>query len=354
MDRFSLDFQYGLSKGAGAGIVTLSGTPLEVGMGIGDIYKTRLHESVKKAAAALPKTFPKRLVDPTLHEAWKNTVECFPVVAEEIAGVSTASGVSLPDLMLILHEEFSDAHKCTDVVATGKATKAGSTLMGHNNDQDRDEGTPFPIRLAVEGQPEVLAFTYPGGVAYMAGANSAGIVLSGNTLTSWDVQWGGIPRLILVRAALQARSIDAALRILLHPKRASSYNNVIADTTGRVVDAEATGRKKAVVEPDGVYSHTNHFIIPDLYPYEGKKDDIKSTQHRLIRSRQLLEAGYGKHTVETFKTILRDHENKGIESICRHDRESVTGFSAVFEPQRQVIWYCQGNPCKGTYVPLEY
>ncbi len=115
------------------------------------------------------------------------------------------------------------------------ARRAAGGLQAEGLDDDvvGVEGQVRPVILdGAEGQQH-------GRLAYSAGFNAAGISLTGNEVTSNDVR-PGVPRLLTVRAILAARRLEEALDACLHPRRASSYNNVVADAHGEVYSMEGS------------------------------------------------------------------------------------------------------------------
>ena len=71
------------------------------------------------------------------------------------------------------------------------------------------------------------------------GWNGAGLSLTGNELAPNDERVG-VPRLLMVREQLTARTLDEAVAMALRPDRASSYNTVFAHRDGRVVNVEGS------------------------------------------------------------------------------------------------------------------
>ena len=244
---------------------------------------------------------------------------------------------------------------CTDIAARRTATLDGSTLLGHNNDQIIGSGTPHVFRLCSKGNPEILLFTVDGSV--LAGANETGLVLSGNTITSWDFQTG-IPRGLLQRTILDQTTLEAAVHVCLDENRASEHNVILATPGGEILDIEATANHSSPGTPkEDLLSHTNHFQTRKMKPFSADPPS-ESSRLREIRAWQLLRAGQGKHTVGTFQQILSDHEGSSVtgRSICRHPGSDgvVTSCSVIFEVEKHVAWYCPWQPCQRPYSAISY
>jgi len=97
------------------------------------------------------------------------------------------------------------------------------------------------LKVQAGDEPQFLGIS-PGGLAYSAGFNAAGIGLTGNEVEANDVRVG-VPRLLVVRAILAARRLEEALDACLLPQRASSYNNVVGDAHGEVYSMETMPRR---------------------------------------------------------------------------------------------------------------
>lgn len=284
------------------------------------------------------------------------TQQVIPQVFTELQGIAAGAGVSLPDLMLSLYEDIWDKEDfetgCTDIAATRQGTITGQAIIGHNNDGAPDSPPPYIIRIVPDDGPTMTGVTL-GGVGFSVGCNEYGLVVSGNQLSARDVK-PGIPRIILTRAAMDQPTLHAALNVLLHPMRASSYNNVLGDTSGRVVSVEGSGKRAKVIAPtaQGILTHTNHYQHPEMVPLDGK-GDMRSTTLREQQACTLMSERAGTHTVQTFQQVLRDHHGYPA-SICRHSHDATTGFSAVWEVEQRVFWYAEGHPCQAEYLPVKW
>lgn len=333
-------------------VYKFSGTYYNIGYQLGLEGRQAVHHRV----AALYQEPPNRSPDEItrfITTGWRCLRETYPQVAEECRGIARGAAVSLYDLMLLLTEELYDQEDlgCTDIAALGSATVDGRALMGHNNDEPGKETEILHLRPT--SGPAATVFTL-GMVRVSAGANSSGLVLGGNMLLANDVR-PGIPRLLLVRAMLDCPSIERAQQVTLDPRRASNYNNVLGDHTGRILDIEGSGTDARFILPqDGVLSHSNHYLHPEMQQHENRKD-WPSTLIREQRACSLVRK-LKPHSVASFQRILRDHQGYP-GSICRHElgeSGNSTVFSTIFEIEKGVVWYCQGPPCQTEYEPLRY
>lgn len=327
---------------------TIRGSRYEVGFQLGTLFQ----EVTRKACREAQRNPPPIQDVPTILDRSRLLIrKILPHMAEEIRGIADGAGVSEQELLLFLFEELWDSEEsesgCTDIAAVGRATANGRLLVGHNNDEAPSTAKPHLLRLIPEGGPEITTVSL-GGIGPSVGCNDYGLVLTGNALYAKDVKVG-IPRIVLVRAALEEPTMLRAAKLLLHPERASSYNNVLADQGGQVVSMEGSGSAARILKPtdSGILSHSNHYLHPEMKHLDSK-EDRHSTVLREQRSCHLMEQFAGKHTLRTFARVLRDHKGYP-DGICRHGSDAVTGFSIIFEPERRRFWYAEGRPCQNRY-----
>jgi isopenicillin-N N-acyltransferase-like protein len=261
------------------------------------------------------------------------TLEHLPWVVEELDAAAEAAEVDPLALFAASVEELEPEtpRGCTDVVV--------GRLVAHNNDLDAaDEQDVVAIEWRVEGEPAI--FTLGIGPWISVGWNEAGLSVTGNELDPNDERVG-IPRLLQVRDVLTRTTLDAAVEVVLHPARASSYNWVLASPEGAVnVEGSATA---AEVRPlEDVLVHTNHYEEPPMQRYARKRDHAGS-RARYARAHELAAAGAAP------LEILRDHANAP-SSICRHGGAdgTKTVFWCLADVEARRVEYGRGNPCSST------
>ena len=336
-------------------LLTFTGDRFEVGVQMGRTFREHVVAGCLDARQN-PPPLSKTECQEHLVVAMHLTQRVIPHIWEELRGIAAGARVPLSDLVLSLYEDLWDSEDfetgCTDIAASRAATAEGRLLMGHNNDEGCESPTPYLLRLAPTGGPVITGVAL-GGVGFSVGVNEHGLVLMGNQVSAKDVK-PGIPRIFLVRAALEQPNLTAALGLLLHPLRSSSYNNVVGDESGQVVSVEGSGTKASTLTPtkDGILTHTNHYLHPAMQAIEGK-GDMRSTTLREQRSCQMMTERAGQHTVATFQKVLRDHQGYP-NSICRHSEDTITGFSVICEAEKRVFWFGKGFPCQATYIPVRY
>ncbi len=282
------------------------------------------------------------------------TAEAMPWAVEEVEGAAEAAGIHGLDLFACCVEEIwyeprkpAHAKACSDLVATAPKTANGHALVAHNNDMSRRyQEELVAIERTVPGDPTIL--TIGDGIWISVGWNSAGLSLTGNELSPNDERIG-IPREIQVRAMLREPTLDMMIGTAIRHDRASSYNNVLVASDGRVMNVEGSATDVEMTEPaGGMLVHTNHYVCDSMLRYEGDPEYAELSAIRYRRARELLaaapEAGVDESMLRGF---LSDHENAP-DSICRHEaegRDSVTCFWCVADVTEGRITFGRGNPC---------
>jgi len=248
-------------------IVEARGTHHEVGKQIGQACKSGIQKTLTGLRDDLPAgiTFEQMLQKSKLYLEYSKQV--YPQYVEELEGIAEGAAVPFEEVFLSMCEELWEVaawRGCTDMAARGRATKDGSTLVAHTNDLlPTAEEHLVILKVQAGDEPEFLGIS-SGGIGISAGFNAAGISLTGNQLDNNDIR-PGVPRLLIVRATLASRYLTEAMDHCLHPKRASSYNNVLADTSGEVYSMEgsATDCEPIYIEED-ILAHANHYVSPAM------------------------------------------------------------------------------------------
>jgi isopenicillin-N N-acyltransferase like protein len=322
-------------------LVRVAGTHREVGFQVG----AATAEVVRRHAAAMDAG---RLAQAVAYR--DVTAAELPWLVEELDGVAEGAdadplAVFAASIEEISVEEPAPASRCSDLVAAPPATPDGHVWAAHNNDLGPEsEDELVALEWRVPGDP--VSFTIGIGPWISVGFNSAGLALTGNELSPNDDRVG-IPRLLLVRDILRRRTLEEAVEAALHPRRASSYNNLLSHRDGGVVSVEGSATAAELLRPgaDGTLAHTNHYTSPRMAAYERDPDDIEGscTRHRTARS--WLEQGPA--TPELLRAALSDHEGAP-DSLCRHvehGARSKTVFWCLADVTEGTVRYGRGNPC---------
>lgn len=352
-------------------VLRVSGGYRDAGRQIGEACAAPMRRAVDLSNAGLPRGG--RTVDELLADADRCRVitrECFPWLVEELDGVAEGAGVDADLLFAASIEELWEERpsqpgvtegqtqgRCTDVLAAPGATDTGHLLVAHNNDLSAgSEGDVIAIERDIPGDPVIFSLGI--GPWISVGWNSAGLSLTGNEVSPNDER-NGIPRLLLVRAQLKARSFAEAVAVSLHDQRASAYNTVLASAGGEAVDIEAsaTDHEAWRAGDRGVIVHTNHYVSEHMVGYEADPSYAVRSGLRLGRARELL-AGIGPGPIgrDALLAILSDHQN-GDDAICRHPADPAgtkTVFWCLADVTQGAISYGLGNPCRSRTQTYEF
>jgi isopenicillin-N N-acyltransferase like protein len=280
-------------------------------------------------------------------------VKYLPWVVEELDAAAHAAEVDPLRLFAASVEELHAARApepapaaCTDLAATSTITADKHLLVAHNNDLTAgEEQDVVAIEWRIEGEPTI--FTLGIGPWISVGWNEAGLSVTGNEVAPKD-EGVGIPRLLQVRDVLTRRSLPDAVKAILHPARASSYNWVVAQGDFVVsIEGSATAGEALTPAPDGSLVHTNHYVHPEMRDYEASAG-VEGSTLRLHRARKLLDDSVGEPiTRARLREILSDHENRP-DALCRHGHahgEPQTVFWCIADVPARTVMYGRGNPC---------
>ncbi len=349
--------------------IRVSGTHREVGRGVGAATAPAVRAAVAAIDGDLPpgRTRAEQLALASLHR--DATCAATPWLVEEVDGAAEGAGVDPLALFAASVEEIwtvrpsqpgsaAGAGRCSDIVAGPPLTVDGHLLVAHANDlAPETEREIVAVEWRVPGEPVVLSLGI--GPWISVGWNSAGLSLTGNELSPDDDRVG-VPRLLMVREQLTARSFDAAVAMTLRPDRASSYNTVLAWSDGRVADVEGSATDAEVhgLDARGSLAHTNHYVRPSMVAHESDPAHARTSAVRYARARDLLDgAAPGTVGPETLRAWLSDHATR--PALCRHGSPPAAaddGLPASAWQGRTVFWcvvdvtageveFGLGNPC---------
>ncbi len=345
-------------------IIHVSGSHLEIGHQIGEHFRDQVKHGLENTY---------RLIDSTyehLHLRWEGAVnqakkylpfaqERYPQYVDEIKGIAEGANVKFYDLVALNSVEavtIDALHltKCTSFAVDNNRSKNGHVLVAHNEDWlPEDESDLFLIHAAPDDEPPWIAMTY-GGLLPNIGFNAAGIAQCCDSVYPNDIRIG-IPRVIVSRAVLGAKSPSGAIRHMIISLRAAGYNHLLAHESGELYNVEVSAKQFAVLySSQGLIAHTNHFLDPKMQGFEKDPDELISTRVRYFRALRLLQQS-SLHTEESLKTIQRDHINWP-DSICNHsiteedprDREK-TVTSLIMDLTDKKMSICWGSPCTNEY-----
>lgn len=191
------------------------------------------------------------------------------------------------EIKLLAGGEFI-ALSCSDVLLQSPSVAA----IGHNEDNDVSVGPGAYLQTVSfstmdNSSAGFTAYSYPtltAGNAY--GMNQFGITISVNALSPKNIDVAGVPRQLLARDILNAKTVDEAVeRLTQNPSACGFSVNIGSVHTREVVNVE--------VSPGNIYSvlrvsdsHAFHFNEYLRLTNVSQYADV-SSEHRLARANKL-------------------------------------------------------------------
>lgn len=328
----------------------------EVGFNLGRTFASNLTKDAEDCISNLPTKFYYDDVRSFVGTSHRAILDNLPDIYEEMVGVAEGAGIPIDIFILMACEELWDYEsipnineKCTDMIASGPATRDGLTYSAHTNDEGL--GIRPSLNFIHSGNDIPFHGFSTDGYFLSWACNQRGLVFSGNAITTDDIK-PGIPRLVLFRAGIRSGSPLGALDTFTHPSRCTSYNNVVVDANGHAWCREASSTEAVnVTMENGLYAHTNHFL--DLTEHD-VKDNYLSSHYRLHTAYSEMLKNYGLIDRSILTNIIKDHGFTGYDGICRHSHDVVTKFSTVVCPQTKDLWYSFGSPCTTSWDHMKY
>jgi isopenicillin-N N-acyltransferase-like protein len=345
-------------------LLKVKGTHREIGRQIGEAFPRQIKHSLENARKLLESAYEQ------LELTWSGAQiqsrkylpfaqERYPQYVDELMGMAEGAHVSFEDLMVFnaLEAMTMDAlhlTRCTSFAVNQQFTADGHTLIGHNEDWiPEDEDTVYVLHAEPDDELPFLAMTY-GGLLANIGFNAAGLGQFCDSVYPTDSRIG-IPRLVVSRAVLAAKTPGEAMRAALVPHRAAGYNHLLAHESGELYNIEVSARRFAVIYgQEGYAVHTNHYVNEVMQEIEDEPDELISSRVRYFRALRLLKREQ-HHSIKSLQGILKDHVNFS-NSICNHaihqdnplDREK-TICSMVVDLTAREMHIAWGTPCENPY-----
>jgi isopenicillin-N N-acyltransferase-like protein len=345
-------------------LIRIKGSHLNMGRMLGEACAEQVKHSIQNARNLIDNTYA------VLELTWEGAIiqarkympfaqERYPQYVDELMGIAEGAGVPFDDIAVLTGMEAvtQDAlhlTKCTSMAVNSERTADGHVLIAHNEDWlPEDESDVCVVHAMPDDEPPFLAMTY-GGLLPNIGFNAAGIAQCCDSVYPNDSRIG-IPRVVLSRAVLGARTIGDAIRHMLIPQRAAGYNHLLAHESGELYTVEVSARKFAIqYSEDNYVVHTNHYLNPVMQTVELDSDELISTRVRYFRALRLLKSN-SQHTVKTLQAIQKDHTNYP-DSICNHSDETIdpldrekTINALVIDLTSHNMHIAWGNPCENAY-----
>jgi hypothetical protein len=335
----------------GLPLVTVSGTPEEIGSQLGHLLKRPISELLDRHDA-FAKGFgfskPVELLLKTGHLM----LPLFPEAhRRELQALVKVSGVDL-DLLVFgnIMYELSRFPACSTIAVEPSRSASGNLLLGRNLDFPTFgflDKYSLVVVYRPEGKHAFAAVTFPGFFGVASGMNDAGLCLAqlevGKTSqTGPHINFGGTPVALCFRQLLEeCETVDEAEKMLRAQKRFIMCNLALCDREQSVV-LEIT--PKSVVRRNaekGLSLCTNHFRSDELvfdntcWRYSKLLEAGQQEKLEFADVAKYLHAvNVGKRTIQTMvfePNALRIHLSLGSAPSSKHSLQAID-FAEFFRP----------------------
>ncbi len=229
----------------------------------------------------------------------------FPDLAEEMKGTAEGSGMSYHDILLLnFCEELGVSKGCSQLALTGSNV---GPIYGKSEDAGFDR-----TYVITEISPQRgYCFLQVGAVNWIVssggGINDSGLCIGQSTVLCNDGPAGGIPRLTLLRAALQyCSNVEEALDFFNRCNTAlRGMNFLIVDSSGDGAVIEKSPSRQMVRKPQkGAIWCTNHFLsdeMKEVMNWEKYRDIEENSKGRYRKLEEFTSACSALNAVEALK-----------------------------------------------------
>ena len=293
----------------------------------------------------------KRLSD----ELQRLTRKHFPQYLEEVEGLAEGAGLHFRAIWAItIKSELGTLEAENPGCSTIVQIRSGQRWLFHNEDgHNAYHQRMFVVQVTPPSGVKFVSLVYPGTLTGNGPSlNQAGVVQTTNYISSTRPRVG-IPRYILGRAILEARSLKEAIEIATLTPRSYPYHHNLASFEEKTyASVETTPDAVAVTHPEGIYFHTNHLrqeATRRAHPDEDAEYVNSSSRSRfqVIQSEVESLRQKERRAPSDFLAILSSHRQAPY-SPCRHPLGKVQGRTlgtAFFELENGVFRLYRGNPC---------
>ncbi|MEQ9145077.1 MAG: C45 family peptidase [Parvibaculaceae bacterium] len=295
----------------GLPLITLNGDARSRGLQHGAALSTKIHRMIEVYRGFFGMS-DAEVFEIAAH--FRSVIRSFnPDYGVEIEGIAEASDTD-PLWIYALNARseflsFVPATECTVLHFKG------TPYLGQNWDWEESlEPLITLVRIERNDGPSILMMTEPGIIGKI-GLNEAGLGVCFNFLNI-DRPTNGLPTHILLRAILEAGSLDDARETIMRAGPGRSSNMLVADRQGDRFDIEfAATEQFEVPDKSAVMAHTNHYLDRDMFALP---HILENSTLRYDRVRTL-EAEAQSLDRETMERMLSDTANPG-NAICQSYR----------------------------------
>jgi hypothetical protein len=299
----------------GLNLFQASGEPYEIGYRLGEIARPVFAEYMEQSSAW--RAVRHWRGEPFVQMLRDAACSHFPELLAELDGMAAGLRWSAEDVFL-WNCRGELIHHAPDGCTTLAAVEGNCRFIAHNEDGDpflRERCALVDVQPA--GKPGFVSFYYPGSLpGHTFAASRAGLAQAINNLRIREPA-AGVPRMILARAVLDARSLDQAVRMLRTVPSASGFHHTLGCAgDARLFSVEASSQRCSVQRVSRLAGHANHMIHPGCEAEAHIVTD--SSRDRQLRVDALLPALTCPLQSATLLDVLQDRAPSGLP-IYRDD-----------------------------------
>lgn len=286
--------------------VSAQGSAWQIGHALGLAGRAAVHKVLLQAPYWAAVTAPEHRA--TVARLGAATRVRFPAIWEELQGL--AAGLDVPFSDILAWNCRGDLLSNTGDGCTSVQIPDIYPIIAHNEDGlPGFRGHAFLAQVQPQDAPGFTAFCYPGSVpGHTFAVTRAGLVQAVNNirLTGIDPH---IPRMVLARAVLGCRSLDAACALLADDPRSGGFHMSFAQVGDpRMLSVEYGNGAVSVQEIQDPSTHANHAL------HLGAAQRItQSSANRQARGDAFLAQGQRDP-----RAILRDTGGAGLPIFRTH------------------------------------
>jgi isopenicillin-N N-acyltransferase-like protein len=326
--------------------ITISGQADERGFQHGQTLADRIGRTVEFYNRLFGKSEPELF---RLAGQFKEKIHTFnPAYATEIEAV--AAGAGLNPLYIYALNARSEILALAPSECTAIYFQS-TRLLGQNWDWAKPlEELIVLLRIEQPNGHRIMMITEPGIIGKI-GLNSSGLGVCLNILRI-NKPLDGVPIHLVLRAALDATSIDEALDRVKASGQGKASNILVGDSSGHCFSLEFAGDESFTITPENkVLIHTNHYLGRDINPERG----TFCSSYARLRTAAEKASAITAQSVEAMKSILLDRSNKVLPINRRYapddDLEEMgTVCTIIMDLPNQLIHLKKGHTSETDFV----
>lgn len=312
--------------------INIEGNEYELGAQIGKIFQEDIQENIEFVKEKMDNPYIKKDFDIV-----KSKIENqYPEQLQHVFGRADGAGVNRDLYLLFLCYELwedRDPEHCSDIMIR----QGDHIVMGHNEDGPYTKRNSAFIKYNIDGMyffdystPDALA-----GASF--GFNSYGLVYSMNYMYIENMRRTEIPVWFLARKIITCKSITEIKKKLERFEIASGFHfNLFID--GKAYSIEGKFNRAEIVEVDGVFVHTNHYVNASFD--EGYAPPEANTLFRYAKIKALFaKKGIKKYTTDDIEEILSYRAESYYNSILSEEdmKRNITACTVLFDSAAKTI-----------------